>query len=274
MRALFLAIVVFVSFSVPVSSQQQPNGISQGDTSQSPANNQSPHPDAKIATTHFAPGQRTDHHTYRAICDSPRDKDHADLCQQWRVAEANESQAILNAFGIGLLLFTFFATVAAALGTWRTVGVMRNTGERQLRAYIAIVGGHIRMINNNTAIEVGLQIKNAGQTPAYRFQTFGLFEIVAAGAPFPAVPDERQRGEESVLLPGQTADIVLRANLAPQDTLAVLTARTRVVYAWGRVDCIDAFNTHRWVRFRIIQGHEVNQGAWAIGPHPLGYDAN
>ena len=66
------------------------------------------------ATTHFAPGFRVDKSTYGAICDSPKDKDHADLCQQWRVAESTETALWLNGLSLLLLFGAFIAAVWAA----------------------------------------------------------------------------------------------------------------------------------------------------------------
>lgn len=69
---------------------------------------------SQSATTHFEPGIKVDEHTYAAICDQPKDRDHADLCQQWRMAEATRTQIWLTILGLALLAGTLVFTAIAA----------------------------------------------------------------------------------------------------------------------------------------------------------------
>jgi len=71
-----------------------------------------------------------------------------------------------------LVAFTallFLATAALWWSTRRLVKSAKRSAERQLRAYVTLEGGHIQIINNGAAVEVGVTFKNSGQTPGYQF---------------------------------------------------------------------------------------------------------
>ena len=60
--------------------------------------------------------------SYEAICEAPKDREYADLCQQWRSAQTAEAQKTLGIVGlVGLAATVFFAG-------W-SVFVARKNGE-------------------------------------------------------------------------------------------------------------------------------------------------
>src|SRR6185295_3459545 len=79
---------------------------------------------------------------------------------QGRVAQAADNQMILNILNLGLLIGTLIFTGVAAAAARRTVATMRDTGERQLRAYVGIS----KMALEGAAVR--MSIKNIGHTPA------------------------------------------------------------------------------------------------------------
>jgi hypothetical protein len=146
--------------------------------------------------------------------------------------ERNEKiiTAVSTAFIAAFTVVLAFATGFLFFATRDLVKGAEETAERQLRAYISVTAGHVRLINNTTAVEMWVQFKNAGQTPAYKFGNWLRYEIKLAGSPMPAIPRERDSSEtSSILLPGQTADVVLRSELAPQDTPESMQKRERLL---------------------------------------------
>lgn len=110
-----------------------------------------------------------DAETYMAICQQPTDKDQADLCQQWRMAQMAEQQvALINnqiflTIGeVALLIATLGFSIFTALRT-------DKTSRRQLRAYVSVNPGEIIQQDNDKNIRFEFQpiFQNVGQTPAY-----------------------------------------------------------------------------------------------------------
>lgn len=103
------------------------------------------------------------------------ERNHADVCAQHRMAEAAER-------GLWLLLGTFLFSATAAVAAWKTVRVMRETSQQQLRAYVTVTSFGLKAgfqyaplkdrpwdVDNNSRIDnvsAVLSYKNSGQTPA------------------------------------------------------------------------------------------------------------
>lgn len=214
---------------------------------------------------------------YAPDCKKPENHEDADFCQQVRMADAAETQNRINSFGLGALILTLVATGIAAYAAVRTVYVMKNTGERQLRAYVTIVGGHIRphIVNGQQGLEIFIQFKNSGQTPGYGFSTWRDKRIDVAGArPFTDPPAIGQRGATSIIGPGATAD--LTTYIAPVNNAAgnpLLTGASRV-FIWGQIDYRDIYGEPRHFKFKCWNSENFANNIWGLSPHPEGYEAN
>jgi hypothetical protein len=177
-RSLFFAFLVF-AFAAPALAQQ-PNAAGNQGGGQQAADKDAAKPRASVsATTHFSPGNRVDSSTYRAICDSPKDRDHADLCMQWRVAESSETQVIFTVLGFLALIGTLIFTAIAAVATRNTVSTMRDTGERQLRAYLTVIEGGCYRQSRALRFEFRPVILNTGQTPAYGVRVVSTLRMLS-----------------------------------------------------------------------------------------------
>jgi hypothetical protein len=166
---------------------------------------------AKSVTTHFAPGHKVDSDTYRVICDSPKDREHADLCIQWRIAEAAETQIIWTVSGFLVLVGTLIAAGATARSAWKTVVTTEDATQRQLRAYIghqpngAYFEAEPRLIEiegrkGHVLFPIGRVIyfeKNFGQTPARKVEMYIRIvpegELPEGGYPRPRTHQMRPR---------------------------------------------------------------------------------
>ncbi len=117
---------------------------------------------------------------YQAICDSPVDEGHADLCQQWRSANAaaeganyTKLQFFLGLGGLAGVVATviyavraFRQTVVQAKAATDANRLASETAEMQLRAYIrAECAGILEFSPHRVAGAV--RFTNVGNTPAH-----------------------------------------------------------------------------------------------------------
>ena len=119
---------------------------------------------------------------YQYDCNSPKNRDDADLCEQRRMAQAAEDlvtltrkqidlarrQIYLTIGEIVLLIFAVGAACWAAVAATRAVGVARDVAYIELRAYVTVVGatGKITRLGNGAKVALSVTFKNGGKTPA------------------------------------------------------------------------------------------------------------
>jgi len=117
------ALIGALIFSVEGWSQQPdgPNNSAINSDQQKPAAQQTEPPKDDPPGSIFWKDKRGSAETYQSICEAPKNQSDADLCQQWRSAEAAQRsasyafwQAIASMIGIfGLIASTFFSGWAA-----------------------------------------------------------------------------------------------------------------------------------------------------------------
>jgi hypothetical protein len=177
------------------------------------------------------------------------------------------------------------ATVAAFLqfaALVVTIFVMVSSSRRQLRAY---VGGDVGSIGNvanpipvagqaitPTGAEITnptcgpvayVQIKNAGQTPAYEVLHWG--HICVREYPLTsALPSPKFIAKNaSILGPGIVATkyLFLATPLTAQE-ISDLSVGNVAIYVYGEIRYKDAFGTERFTKYRLM--HHVGQGAIGV----------
>jgi hypothetical protein len=134
--------------------------------------------------------------SYRAVCDSPIDESQADLCQQWRSAQAAEQisgytlvSLIFGLFGLVGLGFTVHlsnkATKAATDATGAAIHantIAREIAQADRRAWLGIervaIPNRITVTNDEVRFYVQATVRNYGQTPA--LSVWITFRFVAA----------------------------------------------------------------------------------------------
>jgi hypothetical protein len=186
----------------------------------------------------------------------------------------------------GTLLLAFF-TIVLALATvflWRAtrdlVHDAQDKGERQLRAYVSLVGGAMAhaTVDNVPGYLVQVELKNSGATPGYDFTTWLMPPEIRdlADLPFGPPRPEPDRPGKSVIAPTTSAWINSYYQWKPGELDAV-RRREKGVFVWGGANYKDAFGVPRKFIFRILIYGAENAGngtAWALAPHRLGYDAD
>lgn len=157
--------------------------------------------------------------------------------------------------GVGVLQFLVLGVQACVF--WRTLHQMRDTSQRQLRAYICVTRSHAKI---GERIEGEVHIKNFGQTPAYDVRQWMSVWVEAhpLGVVLPE-PEPTFRMARAVLGPGDPLIMRARQNLpAPGANLGTPEA---TIYVYGRVLYRDAFGEQRQTSYRLIFG-----GPEAVSP--------
>ena len=259
-----------------------PSGLQSGDKSK-PAEQKKPAA-SKLESSSAALDAKKHPGEYEADYSKRED---ADLCAQRRMAKASEDQTGLNIVGLGLLFFTLCATIAAALyarqaarAAHRTVLVMQDTAERQLRAYITLSAGVVLPSKPSSGeAELVIRLRNGGATPAYRVRVWHRFKIGESDdEPF---AEEGEFLSEGIVGPGDTIGINSVEPLDATGTERIKTTYDRF-FAWGRVEYCDAFGRPHFFSFKtsatgeeslVLLDNERLDG-WGLHPVPTGFNAD
>jgi hypothetical protein len=170
------------------------------------------------------------------------------------------------------------ATFGLWYATWRLVRGADQNAERQLRAYVSLVGGAMvhATVDNLPGYLVQIELKNGGTTPGYEFTTWIMGPQVLSldEVPFGPPRPESDRTSKSIIAPNTSAWINHYA-IWNRGELEDVRNRKRAVFVWGGGDYKDAFGHPRKFIFRLmISGIEGTPNGWALSPHPLGYEAD
>jgi hypothetical protein len=154
---------------------------------------------------------------------------------------------------VSITFLLFLATLALWLATRKLVRGAEDTAERQLRAYVTVIGGSL-CIQNKTIHGV-LELKNSGQTPAYELTIWSQMKIQPSDETF---VEEPPRHDDSTLAkivvgPGSTTNPRDRLEIPADNDISLPAIRNGKawVYIWGRIDYRDAFKCKRFAEFRL-----------------------
>jgi hypothetical protein len=160
----------------------------------------------------------------------------------------------------------------AGMQTGQIIERMKDTAERELRAYVCMESARI-VFKKERAPEVHVCVKNFGKTPAYDVRMW----IGGATGPYPApeplkpAPNELPMGV-SVLPPGaKPYTMIWRSDEIPQQVMPILGTKAFTIYVYGRASYRDAFGKQRNTKYRLIFGGRephntvVNEGGFRMG---------
>ena len=214
--------------------------------------------------------QGVDAAKYQPRCDEPKSREEADVCAQLRVAAAAEDQVGISKYGLGLLLATLGATAAAAIFTGLTWRTMEKTAKRQLRAYVSASPFQINRLDTTTESRVFFDMRNFGQTPAYKVAHSSRFEIFD----YPLPPNFHFPGLEwdnypslSTIHPGEAAKThsgvaTSKTPLSASDIGVARVGKSKRLYAYGVIKYVDVFDKPRETKFcfSVNPGHDFGIG--------------
>jgi hypothetical protein len=153
-----------------------------------------------------------------------------------------------------IALFTIILAIATILLWVVTQGILtdsRHTTEKQLRAYLFIEECFFETITQN-GFTIALNIKNFGQTPAYRIRVAGQ------ARPF---PDPKTRiftinepSEYHVTLgPSAGYSHTIEVTKVHAAGISAIRAGVDQVYVWGLISYEDCFGGNQKTPFRLLQ---------------------
>lgn len=157
----------------------------------------------------------------------------------------------------------------------RTVGVMEDARNRQLRAYVCVAGAVMNFQSKENP-EVQVEIKNFGVTPAYNLRHWihTWIERYPLNVSLPTPSDDFQMAE-SILPPTGTHIMVLSRPLPiPAHALPMIGTPEGTIYVYGEIRYRDAFGAERYTRYRLIYGGEEGLRGGLLKPDTQGNEAN
>jgi hypothetical protein len=218
----------------------------------------------------------------------------ADLCQQWRQAEAAEKamaaaertaeaaeraarlsrlQTLFATAATGLLLLLFFPLLIAALAARRAAKALTQTRqheESELRAYVDVE--KLEFVETPEAegvIKVKVVFKNSGQTPAFDQRSateVGVHEPAREEAvPFMPLPEGPANSGTPRLGRGATSASVVKCHAARNIADRVTNGET-VILVWGWTEYVDIFDRQRKTVFQYLCDAETLESGLIFKP--------
>lgn len=240
--AVALAVLVAIPHAADGPSGEGPNQASQRNGNK------------KHWEPHFSPAEP--YSAYQnADCQSPKDREEADLCQQWRVAEASEKAVALADSQWLWNVTQAVSTVLAALATaWAAVKAGDAANAAQLSARVAqraltdLERPFVTTSSLNVAYEAdkkvlraGVSWRNGGNTPAKK--CFCYFSIASF---FPGELDEfdfrdMKGAPPTKLFVGPGAVINSTTVDLPEASMIMAASGAKTIAMWGWIEYDDIF---------------------------------
>ena len=166
-----------------------------------------------------------------------------------------------GAAGIILLIITLGNTrkatktaIKATEVAQASVEVASDTAKRQLRAYVFFKGVRRTRRQNTDPWVIEATIQNFGQTPAYQAKMCVETLIVDASTEATlTLPEPTKKSATFDLAPGHAFTMRQEIPGLTGHMWSDFKAGKVVIFFWGRIDFVDAYNERRWIRFRKIQ---------------------
>jgi len=163
-----------------------------------------------------------------------------------------------------------------ALSLRQTVNQMRESEERQLRAWVFVSQAAVKDPMQHDPIEAHVVIKNAGQTPAYDVRIFG--GIIVANWPLdrklPPI-DFSKAASVGTLGPGMDGNQMCA--LQPQlnaSGIQDLNDGKAAIYVFGEIQYRDVFNRTRRTKYRYFTEGAAGVRGISLCSHEQGNEAN
>jgi hypothetical protein len=190
-----------------------------------------------------------------------------------RSDQAPEITFIGLKLGEGLLIFV---TVWLVLVTKALVDGSKNTAERQLRAYVSVMGGHVKVVagsSDKLYLRGNLEFKNAGQTPAYDFSSWTITELVDDPE---IMPEMRSNGAgSSVVGPNTDRFVDIAKGPLTQADIDAIRRGTKHIIVWGEVTYTDAFgHTYAYTHHSANGRLRPDSVSWPLAPIKISENKN
>jgi hypothetical protein len=180
-----------------------------------------------------------------------------------------EIVAIGTLFIAAFTIILAFATAFLYEATRDLVKGAEDTAQKQLRAYVFVDKSSI-VLDGNTLKGV-LDLKNAGQTPAYDLVIKSRLETEEAGKPFNPRPFNVVELSRAILGPQMVANPRADLTVPAENTVAIPAFKEgrSVIYFIGQAEYRDAFE-RTWVLDIRLKSHIFDGARWTLQPTEQG----
>jgi hypothetical protein len=211
-------------------------------------------------------------------CENYQHPYQADLCQQWRTAEAAEAAAaasernlalsrllmLIGALATLLLLLMFVPLIMAALAARRaahggapSAARSDTTSEEELRAYVDVDKlEFIETPESEGVVKVKITLRNTGQTPAFKIKSaaqVGIRDVSDEGM-LPVMPlPERSSLDAPRPRLGRDATAASIVQCESTSSLADrVMSGDATILVWGFAEYMDVFDRRRKTAFQFL----------------------
>jgi hypothetical protein len=145
------------------------------------------------------------------------------------------------------------AAKESAEATKASVVLAEMTAKRQLRAYISCRARVDDLRETDEGFEVTMSVRNNGTTPAYSVQCWGQLQSFGfdEGQAFSLAPNELSI-PRFVIHPRERHAFNVGTGLISSEVREDIRHGLRVLYLWGEIRYIDAFNDPHTTWFRML----------------------
>lgn len=201
------------------------------------------------------PSKKTDEDTARIT------KDSEDRAQNERVTRFGVWASVILSFLLviangALFVYTRKAANAAkdsADAAKQTALTIRDTAERQLRAYVSVETYVPTDVDKRRMDgKYGLLVKNRGQTPAHKVRSWMAYTVREFPLAGP-LTSNMESGSVAILAPAEEQVIINDWPRVSEEDIAAVVAGSKAAYIFGEVLYEDVFGTARHTRFRLFQ---------------------
>jgi len=205
-----------------------------------------------------------------APCENVQHPYEADLCQQWRTAQAAEKTAsltrlvmLIGAIATLLLLLMFVPLLMAVLAGRRAangtapVPVNSAAREEQLRAYVDVDKlEFIETPESEGVVKVKVVLRNSGQTPAFKVKSAAEVDIRDVSdedlLPVMRLPERSSLDSARPRLGRDaTATDIVKCESTPSLADRVMGGDATIL-VWGVVEYLDVFNHPQKTAFQYL----------------------
>lgn len=132
---------------------------------------------------------------------------------------------------------------------------IKNTSERQTRAYMGIRSGRVslKQIGPQIFVEGHVFLKNFGKTPAYAHRTWVRIEVKDAARPPFDLPGNGFGG--TIVCPDADANLQVQWPVSEPDIEAIRDD-TKRIFVWGGADYVNAFGKAQFLKFYLWNAKE------------------
>ncbi|MGV1015250.1 MAG: hypothetical protein ACOYB4_09800 [Methyloceanibacter sp.] len=208
----------------------------------------------------------------------------ADLCQQWRQAQAAERTAVATqrtarltrlqtkiaaAMAVVLSLLGL-ALLAAAYIAWQATRAFTQTRRQELRAYVDVEKlEFVEAPETDGVVKIKVVFKNSGQTPAFDQRSAAEVSIHEPedGAEIPIMPlPDRVANSGTPRLGRDATSASIVECQASRDIADRVTKGEAVILVWGWTEYADIFKEQRKTAFQYLCDAETLKSGLIFKP--------